>query len=76
VVAEPGEGFLALSRFQTPIGAIRLASPSTLEQYARDLYLALRSADQQGLKKVAVLVPEGNGLAEAIRDRLTKAATR
>jgi L-threonylcarbamoyladenylate synthase len=75
-IAEPGEGFLALSKFQTPIGAIRLASPSTLEQYARDLYMALRSADQQGLKKVAVLVPEGAGLAEAIRDRLTKAATR
>jgi L-threonylcarbamoyladenylate synthase len=75
-VAEPGEGFLALSKFQTPLGAIRLASPSTLEQYARDLYMALRSADQQGLKKVAVLVPEGAGLAEAIRDRLTKAATR
>jgi L-threonylcarbamoyladenylate synthase len=74
--AEPGEGFLALSKFQTPIGAIRLASPSTLEQYARDLYLALRSADQQGLKKVVVLVPEGAGLAEAIRDRLTKASTR
>jgi L-threonylcarbamoyladenylate synthase len=75
-VAEPGEGFLAFSKFQTPIGAIRLASPSTLEQYARDLYSALRSADQQGLAKVAVLPPEGSGLAEAIRDRLTKAATR
>jgi L-threonylcarbamoyladenylate synthase len=75
-IAEPGEGFLALSRFQTPTGAIRLASPGSVEQYARDLYFALRSADQQGLKKVAVLVPEGNGLAEAIRDRLTKAATR
>ena len=75
-IAEPGEGFLALSKFQTPTGAIRLASPGSVEQYARDLYFALRSADQQGLKKVAVLVPEGNGLAEAIRDRLTKAATR
>ena len=75
-IAEPGEGFLALSKFQTPVGAIRLASPSSLEQYARDLYLALRSADHQGLIKVAVLVPEGPGLAEAIRDRLTKAAAR
>jgi L-threonylcarbamoyladenylate synthase len=72
--AGPGEGFLALSEFQTPAGAIRLASPNSLEQYARDLYLALRSADQQGLKKVAVLLPEGVGLAEAIRDRLTKAS--
>ncbi len=75
-VAETGEGFLALSKFQTPAGAIRLASPSSVEQYARDLYSALRSADQQGLAKVAVLPPEGSGLAEAIRDRLTKAATR
>jgi|688.fasta_scaffold492420_2 L-threonylcarbamoyladenylate synthase len=75
-LAEPGEGFLALSKFQTPKGAIRLASPSSLEQYARDLYSALRSADHQGLIKVAVLVPEGPGLAEAIRDRLTKAAAR
>jgi L-threonylcarbamoyladenylate synthase len=75
-MAEPGEGFLALSKFQTPEGAIRLASPHTLEQYARDLYSALRSADHQGLEKIAVLVPEGPGLAEAIRDRLTKASTR
>jgi len=75
-IAEHGEGFLALSKFQTPAGAIRLSSPSSVEQFARDLYFALRSADQQGLKKVAVIVPEGDGLARAIRDRLTKAAIR
>jgi L-threonylcarbamoyladenylate synthase len=73
-IAEPGEGFLALAEFKTPTGAIRLASPNSLEQYARELYLALRSADQQGLAKVAVLLPEGVGLAEAIRDRLTRAS--
>jgi L-threonylcarbamoyladenylate synthase len=73
-VAMPGEGFLALSKFQTPVGAIRLASPESLEQYARDLYMALRSADQQGLKKISVLMPEGQGLAEAIRDRLFRAS--
>jgi L-threonylcarbamoyladenylate synthase len=73
-LAEPGEGFLALSKFQTPEGAIRLASPNNLEQYARDLYSALRFADQQGLVKISVLVPEGPGLAAAIRDRLTKAS--
>ena len=75
-IADPGDGFLALSKYQTPVGAIRLASPGSLEQYARDLYSALRSADRQGLKKVVILAPEGAGLAEAIRDRLTKAATR
>jgi L-threonylcarbamoyladenylate synthase len=74
--AEPGEGFLALSKFQTPAGAVRLASPVSLEQYAREMYSALRFADQQGINKVAILVPEGDGLAEAIRDRLTKAANR
>jgi L-threonylcarbamoyladenylate synthase len=75
-IPEPGEGFLALSKFQTPVGAIRLASPNTLEQYARDLYSALRSADQRGLAKIAVQLPEGPGIAEAIRDRVTKAAAR
>jgi L-threonylcarbamoyladenylate synthase len=75
-IAKPGEGFLALSKFPTPSGAIRLASPVSVDEYARDLYSALRSADQQGLKKVAILAPEGEGLAGAIRDRLTKAATR
>jgi L-threonylcarbamoyladenylate synthase len=75
-IAEPGDGFLALSKFETPIGAIRLASPGSLEQYARDLYAALRSADQQGLNKIVVHIPEGPGLAEAIRDRLTKASAR
>jgi len=75
-IAEPGEGFLALSKFKTPAGAVRLSSPSSVEQFARDLYFALRSADHQGLKKVAVIVPEGDGLARAIRDRLIKAAIR
>jgi L-threonylcarbamoyladenylate synthase len=74
--AQNGEGFIALSNFLTPAGAIRLASPITLEQYARELYSALRSADQQGLSKIVVQCPEGPGLAEAIRDRLTKASTR
>jgi L-threonylcarbamoyladenylate synthase len=72
--AEPGEGFLALSKFPTPGGAIRLAAPNNLEQYARVLYSALRSADHQGLANISVLVPEGPGLAEAIRDRLKRAS--
>jgi L-threonylcarbamoyladenylate synthase len=76
IKAEKGEGFIALSKFSTPVGAIRLASPNTLEQYARDLYQAMREADNQSLSRVAVMLPEGTGLAEAIRDRLTKAATR
>jgi L-threonylcarbamoyladenylate synthase len=74
--AQKGEGFIALSNYSTPVGAIRLASPNTLEQYAREFYSALRSADQQGLSRIVVQSPEGPGLAEAIRDRLTKASAR
>lgn len=74
VIAEPGEGFIALSAIPTPKGAIRLASPSTTDEYARVLYAALRSADAEGIKKIAVIPPEGEGLALAIKDRLVRAS--
>ena len=74
--ANPGEGFLALANIPTPVGAIRLAAPIDIPNYARDLYCALRLGDQQGLSTIVVLPPEGTGLSEAIRDRLNKAAGR
>lgn len=74
VIAEPGEGFIALSTIPTPKGAIRLASPSSADEYARVLYAALRSADAQGIKKIAAIPPEGEGLALAIQDRLLRAS--
>lgn len=73
-LAEAGEGFIALASISTPNGAIRLASPKTVDDYARVLYLALREADAQGLGKIAVIEPEGDGLAIAIRDRLLRAS--
>ena len=72
--AQSGEGFIAIDSIQTPPGAIRLAAPSSIEGFARDLYSALRFADAQGLTKVCVIQPEGPGLAAAIRDRLKRAA--
>ena len=72
---QSGEGFIAIDSIQTPPGAIRLAAPSSIEGFARDLYSALRFADAQGLTKVCVIQPEGPGLAAAIRDRLKRAAT-
>jgi L-threonylcarbamoyladenylate synthase len=72
--AEKGDGFIALATIPTPAGAIRLTSPKTIEHFARDLYAAFRSADHQGLKKVSVITPDGEGLAIAIRDRLEKAS--
>ncbi len=72
--AQPGDGFIALDQILTPIGSIRLASPASIEDYARDLYGALRMGDQLGLNKIYVVEPEGPGLAIAIRDRLGKAS--
>ncbi len=73
-IAERGDGLIAPDQIPTPDGVIRLASPRTIEGYARDLYAALRSADAQGLEVVVVLQPGGDGLAAAIRDRLKRSA--
>jgi len=73
-LAFPGDGFIALENIPTPIGVTRLASPKNIEQFARQLYLALRSGDQKGIKRIVVITPEGDGLAEGVKDRLSKAA--
>jgi L-threonylcarbamoyladenylate synthase len=69
-----GDGFLALDSFTTPVGAIRVASPKTNEEYAQVLYEAFRLADTKGLSKVFVIPPTGDGIAVAINDRLAKSA--
>ena len=71
---EKGDGFIALSTTQTPDGVIRLASPSTNDEFARVLYSALRSADQQSLRRVVVHQPSGDDISVAIRDRLLRAS--
>ena len=68
------EGFVALADIKTPENVIRLASPKTIEEYARVIYSALRDADKRGLKTVVVQEPLGDGLALAIRDRLMRAS--
>jgi L-threonylcarbamoyladenylate synthase len=73
-IAEPGDGLIAPDQIPTPDGVIRLASPRTVEGYARGLYAALRLADTKNLDVVVVLQPGGDGLAEAIRDRLARSA--
>ena len=71
-----GAGFIALANIATPSGMNRVASPGTVEEYARDLYKALREADHQGLKEIVVVPPQDDGLALAIRDRIEKARTK
>ena len=73
-IASLGDGFIALDVLDTPEGAVRLASPSTLEDFARTLYASLRDGDKRGINRIIVIPPDGDGLAIAIRDRLTRAA--
>ena len=73
---ERGDGLIALSNIKTPEGVIRLASPKNNEEYAKVLYQALRSADEQLIKVVHAQLPIGNDIAVAIRDRLTKSANK
>lgn len=75
MAVQPGDGFLAFAEIPTPIGAVRLASPKSNEEYAQVLYSALRLGDQLGLQYIVVVAPSGDGLSVAIRDRLSKAAS-
>jgi L-threonylcarbamoyladenylate synthase len=70
----PGQGLIAMNYVTTPIGVVRLAAPQTLENYARDLFGAMRAADFMELDSIVAIQPKGEGLAIAIRDRLTRAA--
>jgi L-threonylcarbamoyladenylate synthase len=69
-----GQGLIALSGRMTPSGVTRLAAPNNMDEFARDLYSALRKADELGLTEVVVEQPQGEGLAIAIRDRLIRAS--
>lgn len=67
-------GFLALANLPTPAGLVRLASPETIEDFAHELYSSLRAGDDSKLKTIYVVPPSGDGLAQAINDRLQRAA--
>jgi L-threonylcarbamoyladenylate synthase len=71
----PGDGLIALSKIQTPEGVYRLSSPDTLESLASVLYASFRNADELRLNNIIVILNEIGGLAEAILDRVKKAAT-
>lgn len=70
----PTTGLLALADVATPDGLVRLAAPTTVDELAAVLYAALREADALRLTSVLAVPPAGAGLAEAVRDRLRRAA--
>lgn len=67
-------GFIALEKVPTPLGSLRLAMPKDNEDYAKVLYEALRNGDEQNLQHIIAVLPEGDDISIAIRDRLIKAA--
>lgn len=73
--AKPGDGLIASAQIATPPQVIRLAAPTTDEEYAQQLYAALRKADQLGIQRIVAITPAGDGIAVAIRDRLRKASS-
>ena len=71
---QSGDGYVAMKEKPTPAGVIRLASPQSVEEYARILYASLRDGDSQKLSRICIDQPQGDGLAIAICDRLQRAA--
>jgi L-threonylcarbamoyladenylate synthase len=69
-----GSGYIALENIPTPTGVIRLASPRSVEEFARVLYESMREGDHQNLGTIYIEQPTGEGLAVAIRDRLSRSA--
>jgi L-threonylcarbamoyladenylate synthase len=71
---KPGDGYIALAKNQTPVGVIRLSSPNNNDEYAQFLYTAFRLADSKKINNIFAIPAEGGGIADAINDRLRKAA--
>jgi L-threonylcarbamoyladenylate synthase len=69
-----GEGFIAMADIAAGEDVVRLAAPTSHQDFARVLYSALRSADEVGLATVVVMQPLGDGIAIAIRDRLKRSS--
>lgn len=67
-------GLIAFNEVATPTGLIRLSEPRSIDDFAATLYASLRKADELGLADIYVVEPTDEGLAEAIRDRLSRAA--
>jgi L-threonylcarbamoyladenylate synthase len=71
-----GEGFYALNEIECARDVIRVGKPETIEEFARNLYGAFRKADSLNLRVLNVVIPVGNGIIEAIADRVNKASVR
>lgn len=74
----PDEALLAFGE-DAPEGALatfNLSRSGDLREAARNLYAMLRAADRSGARAIAVVPIPAEGIGEAIRDRLARAAGR
>lgn len=69
----PGARYLAFGA-AAPEGGLTLSATGDLTEAAANLYAHLRALDATGADTIAVAPIPGGGLAEAIRDRLARAA--
>lgn len=69
----PGAAYLAFGA-EAPPGGLSLSVSGDLTEAAANLYAHLRALDATGADTIAVAPIPGGGLAEAIRDRLARAA--
>lgn len=72
----PDEALLAFGE-DAPEGALatfNLSRSGDLHEAARNLYAMLRAADRSGARAIAVVPIPSEGIGEAIRDRLARAA--
>lgn len=72
----PGDGLIALAEVPTPEGVVRVAAPVSNVEFGKQLYSALRKADQLGINRLVAITPQGDELSLAISDRLTRASNR
>lgn len=69
-------GPAALPGSETALAAVNLSPSGNLHEAAANLFAALRRLDQSGAAAIAVAPIPADGLGEAIRDRLARAAVR
>ena len=67
-------GYIGLGGVEIPSNVTILLAAENIEDYAANLYRALRAGDQANLSTIYAVLPDGNDLAIAVRDRLTRAA--
>jgi L-threonylcarbamoyladenylate synthase len=67
-------GYIGFGGIEIPSDVKVLLAAKNIEDYAANLYQALRAGDQANLSTIYAVLPDGDDLAIAVRDRLTRAA--